>query len=153
MKPSIKKTEVFKEMNVNVRPEAVKSLIESVQNIIDLDSLYSAAMTCFRKKTIKSTPQYVKVIEANPDRQREVSMKFLEKVVLPVWKECIEPGEDSIAAASSILNKEDLLTYIFGIYLAVHSQNISDKEISKEDFIKYTFAEMAVYAARKGTFA
>lgn len=148
-KPEWKKTNVFGQMNVSINKSALKQVIQSIEQFVDLDKLYELSESCFKKETIKTTPAFAKIAQVEGEKQTENTLLFMEKEVFPFWKQCFYSVDPVFEALESFLEKQEILTYVFGLYLAVHSSRMSDKEISKKDFIKYVFAEMFSLAAQR----
>lgn len=146
-KPEFVKTDVFGQLNISVNKNVIDETIRSIESIVNLDALYNKTETCFVPKTIKSVVKFVKIAERNNEKDTQA---FIKEEVYPVWKDCFNDSvEEIFAVIEDLLPREYIITYIFGLYLAAHSSRMSDKEISKKDFIKYLFAEMFILAAQR----
>ena len=118
-------------MNQNIinNNQHLIEMIEVVEKEINLNQIVNIIMTEFRIKTEEYTKKFFKISKkdfGNKQINQQKRIEFIKEFVYPKWSSIVEDKNEDMASLPLILNESVYLSYIFGIFILIHSKEVSE---------------------------
>lgn len=128
------------------KQEYFKNLITEVKKAgININDINETIINEFRINTENTTKPFYKIAKKSNAKQKE---KFIRDKVVPFWIKHVEEADkdQNVKDFREVLEKRDFHAYIMGIYIAIHSKNLSNELLN---LLSSIIAEMSMRTASK----
>jgi len=129
--------------NIGEQKEKLDSMILAVKESgVDIDLIVKSIIGDYRIRTENSTKAFYRISKKGNSEKSQT--KFVKDKLLPIWKNCVESKEENVADFRNLIDNREFAAYMVGIYIGIHSRNLSENIIG---FLTGIIAEMAIKAS------